>query len=448
MLAAPNTSSPAASAIPIEGGDMRDIRQGTMAHLRLVSRGLDRPPSYALEKRPDLLGAGWRAASLFSGCGGLDLGMALAGVRTEYAYDNSRRATANHNFNLDGVARMADLFTSQPPIAGCEVLLAGAPCQGFSTAGKRRLDDPRNNLLARIGDFALAAGPRVVVVENVPAALSGTHGRHWVALEDRLRWHGYHVRRLTLIGNRMGLAQKRRRLWLVCWKGAGERRLEISGASQIDLRCALGGINPGELVDAETLETGTIHYAIACRIGPGQKLSNVRSGDRSVATWDIPEVFGHVSERERGVLTAVSRLRRRDRKRDHGDGDPVEAERLSRELGHECSALADGLVERGYLRALDGGFELRNTYNGKYRRLHWDGTSPTVDTHFGKPTIVLHPSEQRGMSVREALRIQGFPDWFELRAAREERYRMVGNAVPPPMARILGDFVREAILKA
>lgn len=410
-------------------------------------QGASAPPAYAVRPRPSQ-DAGWTATSLFSGCGGLDLGFQFEGIRTDAAYDIDEAAVATYNANLHEAAMVRDLSAGLPGSSGETILLAGAPCQGFSTVGKRRFDDPRNDLLARVGDFALAHRPRVIVVENVPAALSGRHQIHWRTLEDRLRWHGYQVRRLALDGEKRGLAQRRRRLILLCWRGSDCIEPRFQDAPAIDLSAALTGVETLPDHVPVALRDDTVNAAIARRIGPGQKLSNVRSGPRNVPTWDIPEVFGATDTGDRELLSAVAKLRRRNRVRTFGDGDPVEQAVLDRELGRDTSGQVAKLAALRYLRITRDGIELQHTYNGKFRRLEWSGVSPTVDTHFGNPAKFLHPSGVRALTIREALRIQGFPDWFRLHGSKRAVYAMAGNAVPPPMAADLAAFVREAILKA
>jgi DNA (cytosine-5)-methyltransferase 1 len=115
-------------------------------------------------------------------------------------------------------------------------------------------------------------------------------------------------------------------------------------------------------------------------------------------------------------------------------------------LNRPCGKDVERLVQGGYLRRVDAFIDLRHTYNGKFRRLTMNGISPTVDTHFGDPTLFLHPSEHRGLTPREAARIQGFQDEFELPVSRARAFRMIGNAVPPPMGARLAAFVRQALL--
>jgi DNA (cytosine-5)-methyltransferase 1 len=95
---------------------------------------------------------------------------------------------------------------------------------------------------------------------------------------------------------------------------------------------------------------------------------------------------------------------------------------------------------------VSGLLDLTHTFNGKYRRLELGRPSLTVDTKFGDPRYFLHPTENRGFSVAEAAAIQGFPDWFVVPGAPRDQFRLLGNAVPPPMAAQIAHFVREALL--
>ncbi|WP_417726211.1 DNA cytosine methyltransferase [Roseovarius sp.] len=386
--------------------------------------------------------------SIFSGCGGLDLGFLQEGIFSERAIDIDEMALATYRHNLSDVAVKADLSTIVPVHEGCEILLAGAPCQGFSTAGKRKVDDPRNDLLMRVADVALKNQSKVVVVENVPAALSGSHRHLWESLEGRLRSAGYNVRRILIEGEKSSMAQRRKRLFLLCWKGSDCINVFIPSSGPITLRDALRKLPDENKKDIVWPELGSRDSKIAAHLKQGQKLSNVRLSERAVPTWEIPEVFGQVSQQEKEVLYAVARLRRRERIRSFGDGDPVSLERLDTYLDASTGVTAETLVKARYLRKIDGKYELAQTYNGRYRRLSWNELSPTVDTRFGRVDLFVHPDEDRGMTQREAARIQGFPDSFSFCGNRKDQFVQIGNAVPPPMAAKLADFIREAILKA
>jgi DNA (cytosine-5)-methyltransferase 1 len=144
-------------------------------------------------------------------------------------------------------------------------------------------------------------------------------------------------------------------------------------------------------------------------------------------------------------LEAVLRLRRQERLREFGDADPVTASSVAKSLGRCVDSEIESLVRKSYLRRVGRRFDLTHTFNGKYRRLRWDEPSFTVDTRFGDPRNFLHPEGNRGFSVREAARIQGFPDEFKFSGSRDQQFRFVGNAVPPPMAGALARALKEIL---
>ena len=205
-----------------------------------------------------------------------------------------------------------------------------------------------------------------------------------------------------------------------------------------DALLAVDGLHNHEIV---SLDHSSADYKIAAKLKPGQKLSNVREGPRAVHTWEIPEVFGRTNKYERTVLHQVIRLRRQNRIRDFGDADPVSTQLLNDLFG---SKTLENLVKKGYLKKIGECHDLVGTFNGKYRRLHFDEPSYTVDTRFGNPRSFLHPTENRGFSVREAARIQGFPDEFIFSGTSAQQFRMIGNAVPPPMAENIALYLKEA----
>lgn len=146
------------------------------------------------------------------------------------------------------------------------------------------------------------------------------------------------------------------------------------------------------------------------------------------------------------MLEAVLRLRRRLRLRTIGDADPVSAMSVTREVGYASREILEELIGKEYVRKIGRRYDLTQTFNGKFRRLSWDKPSPTVDTRFTNPKYFLHPDQQRGMTIREAARIQGFPDTFEFSGPEREQCRMIGNAVPPPLGYHLGGIILEALL--
>ncbi len=389
-------------------------------------------------------------ASLFSGCGGFDLGLLQAGFQPTIACDIDLLALRVHRHNLQSPTVACDLTLARLPcgdLPRVDVLVAGPPCQGFSTAGHRRLEDPRNALLLTAAKLADVFRPRVAVLENVPGAKSGTHGRYWKRTHEEFKARGYRTSDFLCNTADIGLPQTRKRLILIAWNNPDKDTApRLPTKSPSSLKDALQNINGAPNHDLEIPPPGLNTLAIAKRIGAGQKLSNSRRGNRSIHTWDIPEVFGQTTAAEKALLSFLILARRRNRRRATGDADPVAFSVIEDRFGAKSRNLLRSLIEKNYIRRDAGDFDLTHTFNGKYRRLDWHEPSPTVHTRFGDPRYFLHPKENRGMSVREAARIQGFPDEFKFLGGRRPNYRLVGNAVPPPLARELGLMIRRSYL--
>lgn len=387
-------------------------------------------------------------ASLFSGCGGFDLGFVQDGFECVAAYDVDPVAIRVYQNNLGHAISHQDLNQNSQAISlpSADVLIAGPPCQGFSTAGLRDPGDPRNKLLIRTADLAVAAAPKVVVIENVTGVVSGVQRRCWEAVESRLRSVGYRTVDIRCNANEMGVAQLRNRQLLIAWRTGYEGCIDLGTWKTETLREALAGVETAENHEPKWLEPNSDAARIARYIKPRQKLCNVRSGKRAVHTWEIPEVFGKTNRFERTVLKTLLRLRRRNRLRDFGDADPVTAHQLYCELNRPVAECLHRLVRKGYVRMIGARYDLSHTFNGKFRRLSWDHPASTVDTRFGDPRYFLHPDQDRGFSVREAARIQGFPDTFVFDGSVRDQFRLVGNAVPPPVARLVARFIRKHLL--
>lgn len=385
--------------------------------------------------------------SLFSGCGGFDLGFAQAGFQSLAAYDSWCAAVDNFRANIGGECNVQDLSAGfVPDFVGCDVVLAGSPCQGFSTVGKRDVDDPRNSLLDAAVSISVSLKPRVIVLENVPGVLLGAHASYWNRAKQRLSSEGYEVDQVNLDARNFGLPQSRRRVLLVASRG-GIKNLDFCISTPNALKDVIRGADQAANHSPKLLSRDCRDGAIARAIGPGQKLCDVRGGPASVHTWEIPAVFGSTSAPERDVLEAIMTLRRRNRIRSFGDADPVPFDLLKKEVGRGVKRNLISLEKKGYLRLTERDVNLKHGFNGKYRRVREDSVACTVHTQFGEPKYFLHPTEHRGFTVREAARIQGFPDSYVFQGSVRDQYRMIGNAVPPPLGRALAESIMKSHFK-
>ena len=387
--------------------------------------------------------------SLFSGCGGFDYGFEECGYKSLGAFDIDSDAVAVHSVNLKGDCHVADLQTASVTRANFgqpNVVISGSPCQGFSSLGKRQHSDPRNSLLWRGAEIATGLRPEVIVLENVSGVLTATLKHHFERAISVLNSSGYMTQTLQVTCSDFGVPQIRKRVFLFGYLKRLERKLALVPAPGTTLEnCLRDVVNCGSH-EPVVLKKGSNEFRIAKRIRQHQKLCNVRGGDRAVATWEIPEVFGNTTSTEQRVLVAIRRLRRQNRIRANGDADPVTLAILRRECGSRAESVLTRLVEKGYVRSIGKRFDLAQTFNGKYRRLSNSHHSPAVDTRFGTPRYFLHPEENRGFSVREAARIQGFPDDFVFAGSLATQFRLVGNAVPPPVAMAVAKAIKESLL--
>jgi DNA (cytosine-5)-methyltransferase 1 len=384
------------------------------------------------------------------------------------------------------------------------VVLGGFPCQGFSKAGPKRADDPRNGLYRAMLGAVRELRPACFVAENVEGLAQNFGGRYLEQISGDFGRLGYQVAVALIDAIGYGVPQHRRRIFFVgtaagmaptSWPqpscavrvrngetgrprsmpsalhgllgpdgstrqheagldgaagpdgAAGLAEPVAAGAAIGDL-CSLDAPVPGH----EVLTGWPARYeAIIKAIGPGQKLCNVRHGPESVRTWDIPQAFGPVTAAERDILEAIARNRRHRKYGTIPNGNPLPVPVIEELTGQrDLGPVLDGLCQRGFAKALAGGYDLRGGLfcSGQFRRPAWDAPAPTVLTGFGNPRYFLHPLEDRPFSLREAARLQGFPDTFVLRppgVSLPDAFRLVGNAVPPPLARALAGQVAVAL---
>lgn len=419
-------------------------------------------------------------ASIFSGCGGLDLGFKELGFDLVYACDHDADAVDTYSRNIGSEIRLRDVRSSEfredlTRIGTCDVVLGGFPCQGFSKAGPKNETDSRNSLYEHMRDAIAILRPRVFIAENV----DGMSQNYGGAYRDRIQWElrqiGYRVETRILDAASFGVAQHRRRIFFVGTRGEigdrfewpqpshavksrnGEFRLIPFALSFDSSDATQGSLLPARTIrdSIEDLKDISLHIPdhnvtytwpakygrIFSRIGPGQKLCNVRHAATSVHTWDIPEVFGEITKDERIVLDTLSTNRRHKRYGSIPNGNPLHSVEIARLSGlRDVTVEVSSLVEKGYLKRVDDRFDLKGALfcSGIFRRPLWNEPSPTVLTNFHNPRYFLHPTEDRPFSLRECARLQGFPDSFEFTSDQVDLvsgYRLVGNAVPPIVSR-------------
>ena len=148
-----------------------------------------------------------RTAELFAGAGLLSEGFRRAGFESVFAAEADARAVKSFNTNIADVAIEWNVKKVKDDVK-CEVLVAGPPCQGFSTLGRRQPHDERNRLSLAIVDWAISSGANVVIIENVPQFLQSTY---WRTIVRRLSRHGFKSTQWVLNAADFGAPQLRTR---------------------------------------------------------------------------------------------------------------------------------------------------------------------------------------------------------------------------------------------
>jgi DNA (cytosine-5)-methyltransferase 1 len=428
-----------------------------------------------------------RVVSVFCGCGGLDYGFKQAGFELVYACDSDPAAVDCYFRNVDSKVFLRDVQSDQfhadiDQLAGCDVVLGGFPCQGFSKAGPKVEADERNTLYVEMKRVVGRLRPKLFIAENVDGLSQNYRGTYLKRILSEFRQLGYDVSHLLVDAVSYGVPQHRRRIIFVGTRQDGPsfdwptpthdfkpRNGECKVASAGPTLFDFGGDCPpprqrgpvtiresiGDLLD---LDSDTADHVVAgdwptkyelvfCRIREGQKLCNVRHAPSSVYTWEVPEVFGEVSPRETKVLETISRHRRHKQHGNIPNGNPLPIAEIERLSGLESTRPEiDSLLEKRYLKEIEGKYDLKGAMfcSGLFKRPRWDEPSPTVLTNFHNPRYFLHPKLNRPFSLRECARLQTFPDTFRFVSEKVnliDGYRLVGNAVPPRVSAIFAEEV-------
>lgn len=368
---------------------------------------------------------------LFSGAGGLALGFQAAGFEVVLSSDISDPCARTHTRNLPEVPFMlADIgaISGRDILRRCglsrgelDVLIGGPPCQGFSILGQRMLDDPRNRLF---GDFIRLAGelrPRVAVIENVPGLATMHNGVLLREIGDAFRELGYRVDCAELLAAQYGVPQMRWRMFFIAWRDLEVRSAYFPTPTHGPL--GIGDLVPNRTVTKDQM-AGFVTIADAI-----SDLPAVGSGEVVDRYSSPPESAYQIAMR--GGATSL-----------HNHYAPrlsaVNLERIRHlEPGQDWRDLPRELLPAGMQRAL------RKDHTRRYRRMTWDGVARSIITRFRDPKSgeYIHPEQTRTITIREAARIQSFPDWFVFEGGYSDQYDQVGNAVPPLLARAVGHSI-------
>lgn len=363
------------------------------------------------------------AIDLFCGAGGLSLGLEDAGFSVVVAADSDLAALETHAANIEGLVWGGDLSDPsdflddlhQWGIDQVDLVAGGPPCQPFSKAGMAKIGDlvrdGTREALDRRADlwrtfFAVIdrLEPRAVLFENVPGLAQAQDGVVLTALVDELKRRNYSVRVEILDAWKFRVPQHRSRLFVVAFAEDVDFKWPMPIGRKPRLRQAIG--------DLPCVPGGTREETQAYCGPPRSTLAKILR--KGLSRKESKLIHDHITRPVRP--------------------DDAEIFRLMKPGG----------------TYLDVPIELRryrsDIFEDKYFRLSQEDVSRSITAHIAKDGYwYIHPSQDRTLSIREAARIQTFPDRFRFAGHQTNRFRQIGNAVPPLLGSAIASSIRQAL---
>lgn len=387
-----------------------------------------------------------------------------------------------------------------------DVITGGPPCQAFARVGRSKLReidahpqaflrDPRAQLFRRYLAYVRAFMPVAVLMENVPDILN--HGGHNVAEEvsENLAELGYVVKYTLINAALYGVPQMRERMFLIAYR----KELNIAprfpspthwtelppgyyGSRNVALKALRDMALPSKFYSAAPSPAPTLPASITASeaiddlpdIDPGKlisegklgrrksnlaALSSYRSSASTAYQQQMREWPGFTGDKD-GVTAHVIRYLPRDyrifSKMRQGDQYPeacAVAEKIFRtellNIRLRGASISEGSKEYALLRAQFVPPYDPKKFPNKWRRMWRDKPARTLMAHLGKDSYShIHYAQGRTISVREAARLQSFPDGFQFSGAMNAAFRQIGNAVPPVLAYELAKVIKSSLVEA
>lgn len=361
-------------------------------------------------------------ADLFCGGGGMSLGLIDAGLKHKVAVDfwgiAKLNYTSYHRLS-EGKFYQMNLFDETEKnelinilkTKSIDVLAGGPPCQGFSTLGKRSDKDDRNRLVDAYLSIATQVLPKMIIMENVPAIKSMKHSNGMKYPEYAkcyLRERGYYAETILIEGKQVGLAQTRKRLFLLALKQDTVR--EINDFSQL-------------------LKTKIHEHTVA----------NEQKILREVI-FDLPQFESGEGEDE--IFFEGKKIYNHNVFK-YREDNLVRIQHVPTAGG--LQDIPEEYLSNHLIKMKRGGYGSGGFVKNLYGRLQWDKPAGTIVAGIKKITCgrFFHPECNRLLTVREAARLQSFPDDYKFLGSFVDQYTIVGNAVPPKFSELIGKVLVE-----
>jgi DNA (cytosine-5)-methyltransferase 1 len=366
---------------------------------------------------------------LFCGAGGLSLGFEMTNFKIDLAIEleeNYYRAyKGNHPETLSLNKDITDLnckdisnkYLKNKEIVG---IIGGPPCIGFSTVGNRSPDDPRNMLIFYFIQWIEHFKPKFFVMENVPGILSMGNGKVVEKVFNLYKEIGYTCKMEVLLAADYGVPQLRQRVFFIGTQGNSVSSLKIQKTNE----------NNSE----EKSDLGK--NALPSYLTVQDAISDILSIEpfTKKRTDDMIKKYSHQSK---------TRYQKYLRKSSTGLFDhfaPNHSELVMKRISH--------INQGNNHSSLPKEYQLKGGYPNIYGRLHLNKPADTITGNCGcvsAPGRFIHPTQNRAISIREAARLQSFPDNYRFCGSMRDKYKQVGNAVPPLMAYAVANSINQLL---
>lgn len=350
----------------------------------------------------------YRVLDLFCGAGGFSCGLDMVrGISTEVALDFEQQAidTFKKNFKnavcVCGDIRDEDIKSRV--VKACKdrkvnMIIGGPPCQGFSLKGKNLgLKDPRNFLFLEYVDMVKRIKPEVFIVENVKNMVSSGEGYFIKQIYNEFEKLGYTLNHGILCAYDFGVPQTRERTIII-------GTLNPKGIT-LPTKCSKNKTTVRDAIsDLAYLESGQ-------GSDESDYINDPQSAYQKLLRGRCKKLYNHKATSHKQI--AIDKLKL----------IPAEGDKSS----------------------LPKNMHGNQIFSCTWGRLKWDEPSPTIDTRFDTPSNGRnsHPVLNRAITPREAARIQSFPDKFVFYGCKTSICKQIGNAVPPLMAKAIGEHIQE-----
>jgi len=348
-----------------------------------------------------------KVVDLFAGVGGLSHGFLMENFEIVFAIEFDKDIALANQYNHSNTVvynidiTQADIQALYKKYSDIDVIIGGPPCQGFSQKGKRlSLNDERNFLFKHFIKFVEKFRPKYFLLENVPNIITTSNGFFKDEIVNAFNDIGYSIDYNILNASEFSVPQNRKRAFFLGKLGKDKLKLPKPNPNHLKI----------SIKDA-------IYDLPFITSGEGQEISNYDK-----------KYFSKYQK----TLRNKSKILYNHKATNHSK---IALERLSL------------IPKNGGRNSLPKEHLTKSVFSGTWTRLKEDGIAATITTRFDTPSsgLFTHPVLNRCLTVREAARIQSFPDSFRFYGNKTSQMKQVGNAVPPLLAKAIAAVIKKDI---